>query len=96
MVWWPFGERDKGTARGSNSTNTSTSVIVYFYFVSVNFSLFCGSRPFGFLFLLEGPNAAKKVEVIWWPFEERDKGTGRGSNSTNTSTCIIIYLFLCL
>ena len=26
VVWWPFGgERDKGTARGSNSTNTSTS-----------------------------------------------------------------------
>jgi hypothetical protein len=30
--------------------------------------------------------AAKRVEVIWWPFGSRDKGTARGSNSTNTST----------
>ena len=55
-----------------------------------------GPGPLGFLFILEGPNAAKRVEVVWWPFGERDKGTARGSNSTNTSTCIIIYLFFCV
>ena len=33
VIWWPFGSRDKGPTRGSNSTNTSSSIIICLVFL---------------------------------------------------------------
>ena len=41
----------------------------------VNFSLFLWVPALWF-FISFGRCAAKRVEVIWWPFGERDKGEG--------------------